>query len=652
VTAAELKALLPLPELMARCGDGERAKKKVRCPFHDDHTPSFSVYQRGGLWFWKCHAGCGEGDELDYLKRKFGLGDTEAFAKWRELAGVNGGRPAVSRRDHLQRDPKAAASVTMPEPDLSAEWQQCVAAFTDEHAAKLPTWRGYSSEFVAWLRQRQLVGLDNERFALPIHNDAGAVVGFHCRESDGTWRVEGGCRMHPLVIGDTKTADVIFAFESQWDGFAVLDKLAWHRAALLGVGVIVTRGASNGGKLCGLLKRDATVYAFRQNDAAAEKWIADVTAAATADGAKVKLVATPAPHKDPNDWTKAGATGNDLNAAMETAMDMKPAEQPRADGNGETAAKIESALVSTVELAAMELTPREFVLRPFLKAGDLGFIYAKRGDGKTWLAMLIAKAIATGTSAGPWTTDKPWTALYVDGEMPAEESKRRIVALGGAGENLLWLHHEIYFERTGRTLNLADAATQQELTALMQARGVRVLVLDNLSCLFSGVKENDADSWEQVLPWLLQLRRLKIAVVIVAHAGRSGQTIRGTSRREDAAFWVLKLERQDTDDPQFRGIRFASLFTKNRNALEDDCPPLEWTFTSEQDDRTTVTAKPISGVELLVSWVRSGLDSATDIAAEMEISKGQVSKLAKRAERLGKIVIDGRHYRATSEGPA
>ncbi len=91
------------------------------------------------------------------------------------------------------------------------------------------------------------------------------------------------------------------------------------------------------------------------------------------------------------------------------------------------------------------------------------------------------------------------------------------------------------------------------------------------------------------------------------------------------------------------------MFTKNRNALEDDCPPLEWTFTSEQDNKTTVTAKPISGVELLVSWVRAGLDSATDIAAEMEISKGQVSKLAQKAKRLGLIVIEGRNYRPTKD---
>jgi hypothetical protein len=455
--------------------------------------------------------------------------------------------------------------------------------------------------------------------------------------------------MRLLVIGEPESADSVFLFESQWDAFAVLDKLDWHKQALPSVAVTVTRGASNGGMMCNLSKPGATVYAFRQNDDAAEKWLQHLADAATLGGATVKLVVTPNPHKDANDWTRAGATTENIRMAMEAAVDVKPSasrETQPDKGNGDTSAKIETALVSTVELAGMELTPREFLLRPFFKAGDLGFIYAKRGDGKTWLAMLVAKAIASCDTAGPWTAEKPWPVMYVDGEMPAEETQRRITVLGGAGENLLWLHHEIVFDRTGKTLNLADLTAQQELTALMQARGVRVLILDNLSCLFSGMKENDADSWELVLPWLLQLRRMKIAVVIVAHAGRNGQ-MRGTSRREDAAFWVLKLERKETDDPQFRGCRFTSLFTKNRNALEDECPPLEWVVASGDAGAATVTAKPISGVELLVSWVRAGLESASDIAAEMGISKGQVSKLAKKAERLGEIVIEGRCYRST-----
>jgi putative DNA primase/helicase len=67
--------------------------------------------------------------------------------------------------------------------------------------------------------------------------------------------------------------------------------------------------------------------------------------------------------------------------------------------------------------------------------------------------------------------------------------------------------------------------------------GVKVVFMDNLSCLCFGTNENETDSWEHVLSWLLWFRRARIAVVIIHHANREGNDMRGTSRREDAAFW-------------------------------------------------------------------------------------------------------------------
>src|SRR5207248_1794955 len=71
-----------------------------------------------------------------------------------------------------------------------------------------------------------------------------------------------------------------------------------------------------------------TAYAFKQNDEtkngknAAEEWLKDVCAHA---GCNVFHVVTPALHKDPNDWTQAGATGADLMGAIQEA---KPVSQP------------------------------------------------------------------------------------------------------------------------------------------------------------------------------------------------------------------------------------------------------------------------------------------------------------------------------------
>ena len=89
------KQQLPLPELMATLGDQAHARRSSRCPFHEDHSPSFSIFRgRGGVWLWKCHAGCGHGDGVDYLKLKLGLSTGEAIRKYLDLAGIaqGGGR--------------------------------------------------------------------------------------------------------------------------------------------------------------------------------------------------------------------------------------------------------------------------------------------------------------------------------------------------------------------------------------------------------------------------------------------------------------------------------------------------------------------------------------------------------------------------------
>ena len=88
----QAKHRLPLPALMERLGDGEHAKKSAKCPFHQDRAPSFSVFQGRGGWFWKCHAGCVQGDGVDYLQTKFNLSTAEAIHRYCDLAGVHHGK--------------------------------------------------------------------------------------------------------------------------------------------------------------------------------------------------------------------------------------------------------------------------------------------------------------------------------------------------------------------------------------------------------------------------------------------------------------------------------------------------------------------------------------------------------------------------------
>src|SRR5438876_9600655 len=111
---AEAKRRMALPALLHRIGLGEHAKKSARCPFHDDKHNAFSVWKNGsGLWFWKCHAGCGEGDEITFLEKHEGLSNGQAIRRYLELAGVKGATPPA---------PKAASTSTSESP-LVVDWR-------------------------------------------------------------------------------------------------------------------------------------------------------------------------------------------------------------------------------------------------------------------------------------------------------------------------------------------------------------------------------------------------------------------------------------------------------------------------------------------------------------------------------------------------
>lgn len=306
-------------------------------------------------------------------------------------------------------------------------------------------------------------------------------------------------------------------------------------------------------------------------------------------------------------------------------------EQPK----NEWLSAFEISVVDSENLQKIQLSPREEVLGKWFKQGDLGYIYALRGIGKTWFAMHLACAIASGGQAGCWKSPKPRTVLYVDGEMPIDDTKARDALLKNGQGNVLYLHHELLFERTGKILNLADSEIQNAIFELCQSKGVKILFLDNLSCLFSGIKENESDAWEGVLPWLLRLRRERIAVVFIHHTGKSGCHMRGTSRREDAAFWCIRLSEARVGESQAQATTFVSQFEKNRNGLSEDAPSLQWEFRSSSDSGISIDWKELSKTQLFRQLIEEGVTSCSELAEEMRVSKGTISKLAKKGVREG-----------------
>jgi hypothetical protein len=332
-------------------------------------------------------------------------------------------------------------------------------------------------------------------------------------------------------------------------------------------------------------------------------------------------------------------------------MNVPPPQTDTQPNNEEVIMPWDKALrfgaLTSAELSRLSIIPRKMIIGGFCFDGDLGFIFAARGVGKTWLGMFLAKCLALGIKAKRWDVPAARRVLYIDGEMPPADVKSRDLLLGIPTGMLTYINHEILFERTGKIINLADPEFQQAVLDWCKETEQEVVFLDNLSTLASGIDENKGMEWESITPFLMKLRRAHITVIFIHHAGRNGQ-MRGHSKREDPSAWILRLDMPKDSLDENEGAHFISRFTKWRNATK--CPSaLEWMFRPK-DSGIEITVDDASSIDIFKQLIEQGVTSNKQISDEMGISAAAVSKIAKRGVDEGWLKIEKNRYVLTGTG--
>ena len=205
-------------------------------------------------------------------------------------------------------------------------------------------------------------------------------------------------------------------------------------------------------------------------------------------------------------------------------------------------------IVTQKGLKQFNLPPRAKIVGEFAQEGAVGYIFAPRGEGKTWLALYLAKCIALGQNFGPYEVPKPWPVLYVDGEMNIRSLQDRMENLPADSEGLHLMSSDFLwrmFPESFKGLDLNNEAMQKLFLKVVDVLNPKVVIIDNLSCAFFGMNENEASDWEQVMPFLAQLKHRGILIIILHHTTKKGDEMRGTSKREDQADFIIRLVKLD-----------------------------------------------------------------------------------------------------------
>ncbi len=291
-------------------------------------------------------------------------------------------------------------------------------------------------------------------------------------------------------------------------------------------------------------------------------------------------------------------------------------------------------LLNATELIVADLRPREPILEPILARKSLAMLYGPRGLGKTFVALGIAWAAAAGESFLKWRASRPHRVLYIDGEMAAVDMQARLRLLGSAPPTLDFLIADVNRHA------LPDLGQEDGQVALWKGWGEQLpelLVLDNLSSLV-GFRRNDPDSWTAVQRWLMALRRLGVAVLVVHHANKKGDQ-RGTSRREDVLDLVMSMRRPGDYEAR-EGARFELRFEKARGLVGEDVEPIDVRMAQDSVGVMRWDWRPahMGQLDRVAALLKDGLN-ATQVARELGFSTAKGYRLRKRAVELGLVSV-------------
>lgn len=197
----------------------------------------------------------------------------------------------------------------------------------------------------------------------------------------------------------------------------------------------------------------------------------------------------------------------------------------------------ELRVVRAAEIRERAADEHRWLVEPLWGAGAVGIIGGAPKTCKTWLALEMAVAVASGQPClGRFCVPRPGPALVFAAEDAPLQVKRRIESLARARQaDFDTLDVRLIIENS---LRLDRERDLQRLHLTLARHRPRLLVLDPYVRL-QRADENDARQVSTILSALRELSRtFETAVALVHHARKNGAELPGRALRGSGDFWA------------------------------------------------------------------------------------------------------------------
>ena len=305
-----------------------------------------------------------------------------------------------------------------------------------------------------------------------------------------------------------------------------------------------------------------------------------------------------------------------------------------------------------------------YIIEPLVSDQSIVQIVGASGVGKTMFGLAIAGAISTSNGLlGMASVGGARPVLYVEGELPAADIQIRVNGMFNAIErkcdpNMFYvssLQQQLKFNDKGFTPIQTEQGLIEIENAIVEIKKrtgkMPVVFIDNISCLASGLKENDADAWSPIINKFVKWKNMGSTVFYFHHLNK-GNDSSGSTMQHRTIDMVIRMRKPEHKQKiktfEEQGVQAIVDFPKWR--LHDNSKyAAEHMLICEDWKWEKMPVLKSDEVEI-IKLLKSKMD-VKDISKELDISAASIYRKITKLKNEG-VITDDKVGRQTADSDA
>ena len=357
-----------------------------------------------------------------------------------------------------------------------------------------------------------------------------------------------------------------------------------------------------------------------------------------------------------NEQLSDALENENVDAAEDLIKEFKPLEIV-------SYSNISEFILNLDQMMKLDIEKPRLLMSPWLREGQVTFIYGQYGTGKSLLAINIAELLALNIEdaanwdIGEWQVRNPTGCLYIDGEMGVVELRERLDQFKYLGKQqypVLGFPLPEYQLATEDDFFLSERKNQLQIISWLKDHpDYKLLILDSVTTLFGLTDENNNAEWSnKINPLLRDLKALGVATIILHHSGKDERRgLRGASAMGAMAhniFALINHKDKDIDE----GEAYFTLIKNKQRAAGFQFKSFDIHYTQDSGQRETYwdTERAMKRTDedlddkqiMIIRKLLRGQSSQKEIAEYIGCTSGYITQVKNKAKDFGYLTGDGK----------